>query len=121
MKMHPDSKIELAAAPPEPWDTEELRKQVALLGEAVDAILKEDPSRPFDMGVTMVSVTAEASPLSPVADTFVRGEIVNRQAVNAATALDYLPGVAMDHAGSRKRSLHSSTRIYHEGSDPSLC
>jgi iron complex outermembrane recepter protein len=98
LKMHPDTGVELQAAPPEPWNADQLRDQVSALREVVAAILKEDPSTPFDMGITMISVTAEASPLSPVADSFDRTEIVNRQALTAAAALDYLPGVAMDHA-----------------------
>ena len=101
LRMHPDAKIELQAVPAQPWGAEELRNQVSALSTAVDAILNDDPSRPFDMGVTMVSVTAEASPLSPVADTFGREEIVNRQAVTVASALDYLPGVSADHAAAR--------------------
>lgn len=100
MKMHPDSKIELQSAGPPPWGIEEMRSQVSALRQVVETILKEDPSRPFNLGMTTVSVTAEASPLSPVADTFDRDEIVNRQAVNVATALDYLPGVAIDHISS---------------------
>jgi len=104
VKMHPNSKIELKAAPPEPWSIDELKNQVNLVSGAVEAILKEDPSRPFEMGVTMVAVTAEASPLSPIADSFDRSEIVNRQALTAAAALDYIPGVAVDHAGMRNES-----------------
>jgi iron complex outermembrane receptor protein len=100
LKMHPSTEIELQPAPPEPWNADQLRDQVSALSQSVEAIIKEDPSRPFDMGVTMVSVTAEASPLSPLADSFDRTEIVNRQALNAATALDYVPGVAIDHATS---------------------
>jgi iron complex outermembrane receptor protein len=102
LKMHPDSKVELQAAPPQPWSAEELRNQVSLLRGAVQSILKEDPSRPFNLGMTITSVTAEASPLSPVADTLERNEIVNREAVNVATALDYLPGVAIDHVSSNR-------------------
>lgn len=101
LRMHPESKIELPAAPAQPWGPEALRNQVSVLATAVDAILKEDPARPFNMGVTMVAVTAEASPLSPVADTFDREEIINRQALNVAAALDYLPGVSADHAAAR--------------------
>ena len=102
LKMHPGSEIDLPPAPPEPWIAALLRDQVSMLSQAVEAISKEDPGRPFDIGVTMVSVTAEASPLSPVADSFGRAEIVNRQALNAAVALDYLPGVAIDHVSARR-------------------
>ncbi len=109
LKMHPNAKIALKAAPAEPWSADELKNQVNLLSEAIESILKEDPSRPFEMGVTMVAVTAEASPLSPIADSFDRGEIVNRQALTAAAALDYLPGVAIDHATNGRNE--SSIRL----------
>jgi iron complex outermembrane receptor protein len=98
--MPPVTNIELRPAPQQPWGVEEIRSQVSALRQAVESILKEDPCRPFDLGMTTVSITAEASPLSPVADTLDRNEIVNRQAVNVAAALDYLPGVAIDHVSS---------------------
>jgi iron complex outermembrane receptor protein len=104
LKMHPSSKIAVAPAPPQPWGTEELHKQVAALSQAVEAILKEDPSRPFEIGVTLVSVTAEASPLSPVADSLDRSQIIDRDALTAAAALDYVPGVAIDSAGMRNEA-----------------
>jgi iron complex outermembrane recepter protein len=100
LKLHPDTTIKLPDAPPKPWSVEQAGSQVSLLRETVAAILKEDPGRPFDLGVTTVSVTAEASPLSPVADSFDRSEIVNRQALTVATAIDYLPGVVIDHISS---------------------
>jgi iron complex outermembrane recepter protein len=102
LKMHPYTKVELKAAPPEPWDAKELQNQVSLLSEAVEAIMKEDPTQPFELGVMTVSVTAETSPLSPVTATVDRREITNLQAVNAALALDYMPGVAIDHTTSNR-------------------
>ena len=104
MKMHPDVKIDLAPAPEEPWGVDELRKQVSALSGAINIILKEDPSRPFDMGMTTVSVTAESSPLSPVADSLDRTEIINRQSLTAAATLDYLPGLSIDPAAARNES-----------------
>jgi len=98
MKMHPDTEIDLRPAPQQLWGAEEVRSEVSTLRQAVESILKEDPSRPFNLGMTIVSVTAEASPLSPVADSFDHTGIVNRQALTAAAALDFLPGVAIDHA-----------------------
>ena len=98
IKLHPTSKVTLEPAPPGPWDVKEIQAQVLALHEALRRILAEDIGRPFDLGTTTISVTVEASPLSPVADTFNNDEIVNRRAVNVAASLDYLPGVAVDHA-----------------------
>jgi iron complex outermembrane recepter protein len=100
LKMHPNSQVKLEPAAPRPWSAEELRKQVTSINQVMETILKEDPNRPFEMGMTMVSVTAEASPLSPVTDSIDRTEIIDRQALSAAAALDYVPGVAIDHATS---------------------
>jgi len=100
LKLHPGTALKLSDAPPQPWSVEQIGGQVSLLRETVAAILKEDPSRPFDLGVVTVSVTAEASPLSPVADSFGRAEIVNREALTVANAIDYLPGVVIDHISS---------------------
>ena len=100
LKLHPNTAITLPDAPPQPWSAEQVGSQVSLLLETVTAILKEGPGRPFDLGVTTISITAEASPLSPMADSFDRSEIMNRQALTVATAIDFLPGVAIDHISS---------------------
>jgi iron complex outermembrane recepter protein len=102
LKFHPDSTVKLEAAPPEPWGAEQIRGQISALRQAVETILKEGPSRPFEMGMTTISVTVESSPLSPIADTMDRSEIINRQALNVAAALDYVPGLAIDHATSNR-------------------
>jgi iron complex outermembrane receptor protein len=102
IKLHPTASIALEPAPPEPWGAAELRSQVSSLRQAIGLILKLDSGQPFDLGVTIVSVTAEASPLSPVVDAFDRSEIVNRDSLNVATALDYLPGVNIEHSTSNR-------------------
>ena len=104
LKMHPGSNIELILAAAQPWGAEETRKQVDSLREAVEAILKVGQDQPFNLGITEVSVTAEASPLSPVADTLDRTEIVNRQALTVAAALDYLPGMSLDRSATRNET-----------------
>jgi iron complex outermembrane receptor protein len=104
IKLHPTSNIELRPAPEQPWGIEEIRAQVVSLRQAIDAILKGGQDQPFNLGVTEVSVTAEASPLSPVADSLDRAEIVNRQALTVATALDYLPGLSLDRSAVRNET-----------------
>jgi iron complex outermembrane recepter protein len=104
IKLHPTTKVELQAAPPEPWGVEVVRSQVAALLQTSQAILKEDTGQPFNLGVTQISVTVEASPLSPVSDSINRVEIVNRQVLTVGTALDYLPGLSLDRAASRNEA-----------------
>jgi iron complex outermembrane recepter protein len=101
LKLRPESKVELASAPPQPWGAEQLAKQITELLKASEAILKEDPDQPFNLGMTTVSVAVEASALSPVTDSIDRTEIVNRQAVTVAAAIDYMPGLALDHGATR--------------------
>jgi iron complex outermembrane receptor protein len=101
LKMHPSTTVKLQPAPAEPWSADVLKGQVSSLHEAIQAILKEDPSQPFNLGVTTVSVTSEASPLSPVTDSINRTEIQNRQATTVAKALDYLPGLTLERTANR--------------------
>jgi iron complex outermembrane receptor protein len=104
IKMHPATKIELSPAATQPWGSEEIRNQINSLRKAIDVILKEGQDKPFSLGITEISVTAEASPLSPVADTIDRTEIVNRQALTVADALDNLPGMALDISATRNET-----------------
>ncbi len=104
LRLHPGTVVELPSAPGQPWSSEEIRKQVSLLRDAVEAIAKEDPGRPFELGVTEVSVTAEASPLSPVTDSIARNEITNFHSTSVTQSIQYLPGVTVDHKSSRNQS-----------------
>jgi iron complex outermembrane receptor protein len=101
MKLHPDSKIELAPAPAQPWNDEQMRGEVDRLRETVETILRLDPDHPFHLGVENVNVTASMSPLSPVATTIDQSEMRERDVENLAQAVGYLPGVTLDHYSSR--------------------
>jgi iron complex outermembrane recepter protein len=104
IKMHPATAVKLNAAPAQPWGVDEIKNQVSQLREALEAILKEDPSRPFELGVTTVSVTSESSPLSPLTDSIDRAEIQNHQATTVAAALDYLPGLTLERTAARNET-----------------
>ncbi len=104
LKLHPGTKIQLAPAPPQPWNSEQVRAQASLLRDIVEAIRKEAPGRSFELGVTEISVTAETSPLSPVIDTIDLQEITNLHAMNVAQAIQYLPGISVDHKSARNQS-----------------
>ena len=102
LKAHPESGIKLAPAPPQPWNAEQFRNQVSVLQRAVDTILKEDPNRPFHLGLTEVNVSANVSPLapspiSPVVSSIDETEMANQNATRVSQALTYLPGVEIQH------------------------
>jgi iron complex outermembrane receptor protein len=104
LRLHPDTKIQLQPAPPQPWNSEQTLSQVSLLRETVDKIIEEDPSRSFDLGVTEVSVTAETSPLSPITDSIDHTDMQELHLTNVAQAVQYLPGVTEDHKSNRNQA-----------------
>jgi iron complex outermembrane recepter protein len=104
LRLHPNTNIQLAAAPPQPWRSEQVSQQVSLLREAVEAIIKEDPGQAFELGVTIVSVTAEASPLSPVTDSIDHQSISDLHLTNVAQSIQLLPGISVDHKASRNQA-----------------
>jgi iron complex outermembrane receptor protein len=104
IKLHPHTTIQLQSAPPQPWNSEQILNQVSLLREAVDAILKEDTGQSFELGMTKISVTVEASPLSPVTDSVDHKDIVDYHDTSITQALQNLPGVSIDHKSSRNQS-----------------
>lgn len=104
IRMHPETAVTLPAAPARPWDAAALRSQVTDLKTAVTAILAEDPARPFQLGVTTVSVTSEASPLSAVAESVDQEKLEQLHLTNVGTALDYVPGVSLDRSANRNEA-----------------
>ena len=76
--------------------------QVDQLTDAVTGILKIEEA--FDLGVTVVNVTAAVSPLSPVADGIDQTELANRAVKNVPQAFPYLVGVSVDHKSARDQN-----------------
>jgi iron complex outermembrane recepter protein len=104
LKLHPGTGIQLKSVPAQPWNAGQISEQVIQLREAIDAILKEDLQRSFELGMTEVAVTAQSSPLSPVTDSVDHSDIENFHSTNVAQALNYLPGVAIDHKSNRNQA-----------------
>jgi iron complex outermembrane receptor protein len=102
LQAHPDSKITLAAAPSQPWDERQAKKEVEQLSQVVEKIVRQYPSRPFHLGQTEVEVTALTSPLSPVATSISQADIQLTEAVNATKAIDELPGVEIQHLANNR-------------------
>jgi iron complex outermembrane receptor protein len=104
LRLHPGTTITLSAGPPQPWNSEQIRGQVSQLRETVDAILKEDTGRSFELGVTEISVTGEISPLSPITDSIDHKTIGDFHLTNVAQSIQFLPGVTVDHKSARNQS-----------------
>src|SRR5262249_2412385 len=98
------SKTILSPAPESPWTEEQLREQMDLLAMAVQNLVSDDPSRPFYLGTTVVNVTTSAAALSPVSDSIDQTEIRKRDALTVRDAIEYLPGVSVDHKAPRNQS-----------------
>jgi iron complex outermembrane receptor protein len=104
LKLHPKSGIEMPVAPQQPWSIDQTRSLVARLRRVVENILKQNPGQPFELGATEVIVTAEASPLSPVANSIDHTEIRNLYAEKVTQSIQYLPGTTVDHNSPRGQS-----------------
>jgi iron complex outermembrane receptor protein len=104
LKLRPGSEVQLQSAPPQPWNQEQMLQEVSALREAVVALLSEDRGQPFELGTTVISVTAEVSPLSPVTDGITNKEIRSLRATNAVDAIQFLPGLNVDFKSGRNQS-----------------
>jgi iron complex outermembrane recepter protein len=104
IRLHPDTTIKLEAAPDQPWKSEQMLKEVKLLRDTLEEIIKEDRGQSFNLGRTEISVTGEASPLSPVTDSIDGAVISDLHVTNIAQALQYLPGLALDRKSSRNQT-----------------
>ncbi|MBN2321457.1 MAG: TonB-dependent receptor [Acidobacteria bacterium] len=104
LQLHPKSDVALPAAPSQPLSAEQIKSEISLLLETVEKLLKQDSLRPFELGVTEITVTSELSPLSPVADSIENAKIENSHATNAVEALQLLPGITLDYKPSRSQT-----------------
>lgn len=102
--LHTGKPIELPPAPETPWTSEQLSQQIDSLKTVVETLVRDDPSHPFYLGTTVVNVTTSASALSPVSDSISRMEVQNRDALTVKDAIEYLPGVSVDHKAPRNQS-----------------
>lgn len=96
--------VDLPSAPEQPWSERQIRDQIILLRTAIERLLHSDPSQPFHLGITTVHVTAPGAALSPVSDHLDQIEIRNHDALTVNQAIEYLPGVSVDHKGPRNQT-----------------
>jgi iron complex outermembrane receptor protein len=104
LALHPHSEAVLLKEPPNPWTDEQLRDQIRILKKAISDTLANDPGRAFSLGVAVVNVTASASALSAVTDSLDQVEIQNHNVLTVDQAIEYLPGVSVDHKAPRNQT-----------------
>ena len=105
LKLHPDSKVTLPPAMAASPSDAQLREQVKLLQATVGAIIQHDPNRPFHLGSADVNVTASISELSPIADSIDSTEMIKRNDLNVASAVELLPGVNLTQQYSGRNQV----------------
>ena len=104
-RSHSDIQIDLPASLPADPPREALKQQLAALNTAVNEIIRQSPGTPFNLGRQIVTVTADAAPPAPVAGSIDKPDIEAHDFVNVAKALDFLPGVSIQHiAGNRNEA-----------------
>ena len=104
LALNPGAAVDLPTAPDRAWSEDQFREQIALLRKAIETLMASDPNQPFYLGITSVNVTAPGAVLSPVSDRLDQVEIRNHDALTVNQAIEYLPGVAVDHKAPRNQT-----------------
>jgi len=102
LKLHPNSDVRLLPLLENPTNPEQVMNEVHALHKAVEEIVKSDSTHPFHLGQTEVNVTATVSSVSPVSDSIDQQQIREHNATNVAKAIEYLPGVEIQHLASNR-------------------
>lgn len=99
---HPKMRLE----PPKPLaegsSGDAFTQQLAQLTAVVDEAIKQTPGSPFNLGRVEVTVSASGPPPEPVVASIDQTDIRDLNLVNAAKALDYLPGVSIQHLSANR-------------------
>ena len=80
-----------------------LRNQFDALNAAVNQVIQQTPGTPFNLGQVEVDVTSSIADTSPVTVGIDQSLIANLNLINAAQALDYLPGVSIQHLDTQSQ------------------
>jgi iron complex outermembrane receptor protein len=99
---NPAMKLEVPDALPETPSHQALTQQLDQLNAAVTQVIKQTPGTPFNLGQVQVTVTATAEETSPVTVGIDQSQMANLNLYNAAQALDYLPGVSIQHIDANR-------------------
>jgi iron complex outermembrane receptor protein len=106
----PEVRVDLPGPLPEHPSREEMTKQLAALKTAVNDVIRQSPGTPFNLGHVAVTVTADTAPPAPVADSIDKPEIEEHDFVNVAKALDFLPGVSIQHIANNRNEAGMMVR-----------
>jgi iron complex outermembrane recepter protein len=99
---NPGMKVQVPAPLPDAPSQQALTQQLDQLNAAVSKVIEQTPGTPFNLGQVQVTVTAEAGEESPVTVGIDQTQMANMNLVNAAKALDYLPGVSIQHLSANR-------------------
>jgi iron complex outermembrane receptor protein len=105
-----DVRIDLPGSLPEHPSRDEMTRQLAALKSAVNDVIRQSPGTPFNLGHVAVTVTADAAPPAPVADSIDKPEMEAHDLVNVAKALDFLPGVSIQHIANNRNEAGMMVR-----------
>jgi iron complex outermembrane receptor protein len=79
-----------------------------LVQDAIGTILNADPNHPFHLGTVNVNVTAQDTQVSALSDVITQTEFAEHNEFNAASAMEYLPGVSATHSYSGRNQQQIS-------------
>lgn len=99
---NPAMKIQAPPALPDSPSRQMATDQLSQLNAAVSQVIEQTPGTPFNLGQVNVTVTADVGEESPVTVGIDQTQIANMNLVNAAKALDYLPGVSIQHLSANR-------------------
>lgn len=99
---NPTLKVQVPQALLQTASRQDLEQQLKLLNDAVNEVVRQMPGTPFNLGEVYVTVSANAVEPSPVTTGIDQTQISDLNLVNAAKALDYLPGVSIQHISANR-------------------
>jgi iron complex outermembrane recepter protein len=99
---NPGMKIQTPDALSASANHQAMAQELSQLSDAVSQVIRQTPGTPFNLGQVEVTVSADLAEASPVTVGIDQTQIANLDLVNAAKALDYLPGVSIQHLANNR-------------------
>jgi iron complex outermembrane receptor protein len=99
---HQEMSLSIPDPLPEKAPVEALRQELDELKSVVDDVIRQTPGSPFNLGRVEVTVSATITAPSPVADSIDQSVVRTLNLTTAAKALDYLPGVEIQHIATNR-------------------